>query len=100
MRIVFRQTGGVAGLIRGVELDSNELPPDQLRRLDQFLGSRDAEKLAAARAPGARDAMTYRLRVERPEGDVTLAFDEPNLPSGLEALIDFLQPQLRPRKPE
>jgi len=99
VRISLRQTGGVAGLIRGVELESDELPPDQRRALETFLASDEASRLAA-RSPAARDALTYRLRVERPGGELTFAFDEPSLPPQLEALVDFLQPRLRPRAPE
>ena len=99
MRIFLRQAGGVAGLIRGVELESDELPPDQRRALETFLDSDEASRLEA-RSPAARDALTYRLRVERPGGEVTFAFDEPSLPPQLEALVDFLQSRLRPRAPE
>ena len=99
MRIVFRQAGGVAGLIRGAELDSEELPADQRRALEAFLESSKSQGLAA-RSPAARDALTYRFRVERPGGEVTFAFDEPSLPPELEALVDLLQSRLRPRPPE
>jgi hypothetical protein len=99
VRIVFRQAGGFAGLIRGVELDSEELPPDQRRALEAFLGSSKPEGLAA-HSPATRDALTYRLRIERPSGSVAFAFDEPNLPPELESLVDFLQSRLRPCAPE
>ena len=99
VRIVFRQAGGVAGLIRGVEIESNELPPDQRQALEAFLESPEAKGLEV-RSSAARDALTYRLRVERVGGAVSFAFDEPSLPPQLESLVDFLQPRLRPLAPE
>jgi hypothetical protein len=100
VRIVFRQSGGVAGLIRGCELESDELPPDQRRRLQQLVDACDLASLEGGRSPSARDAMTYQLRIEQPKGSVSVRFDESALPADCERLVDFLQPYLGPREPE
>jgi hypothetical protein len=101
VKLIFRQSGGITGLIRGCELDTDALPPSQGRRLQQLLDACDLQPCDVSTGPSdARDATTYRLCLERPEGVVQVACDEAALPAGFEPLIDFLQEFLGPRVPD
>jgi hypothetical protein len=101
VKITFRQSGGFAGLIQGCELESDDLSPDERARLLQLVDACERATRSAPQAPSrARDAMTYRLNVDRPKaGALRLAFDETTSPE-CDRLVEFLQKYVGPRKPE
>jgi hypothetical protein len=87
-------SGGVAGLLRGTEVDAHELDVDERQALE-----RHAESPAAATADRARDLLNYELEIHT-RGEVRrVAFDELNTPSDLAGLVRRLSGRSRPVKP-
>ena len=97
MKVKLRQTGGFAGLIRGCDLDSAELPKKEAAQLDQLLRQPSAKPRPATGA--ARDLTSYEVTVETPQGSKTLSFDDLAIPEGTAALIEFLRRRCKPLPP-
>jgi hypothetical protein len=95
VRVEFRQSGGFAGLVRGCELDSADLPPDTQRALERVL--REGAAPPAATPPPLADALAYELRCLRGGDELRLRFDERSLSPAQRAVVDALTPLLRPR---
>jgi hypothetical protein len=96
MKVVFRQSGGFAGLIRGTELDAEDLPPEQVVALRSLVERNDLQG-ASGESTEARDLRTYELTVKTDEGVHRVAFDERNIPEGLAPLLDTLKERSGPR---
>ncbi|MEM7309160.1 MAG: protealysin inhibitor emfourin [Planctomycetota bacterium] len=98
MRVLFRQTGGLAGLVRGCELDVEELAPVPRRALERLLAQAGGERELRLRSGAARGAEVYELHVERDRSEaLRIELDEAVLDEPLFELIDFLQERAAPR---
>ncbi len=97
MRVEFRQSGGFAGLVRGCELDSAELPPEAQRALERVV--REARAISAPRPGRLADALAYELRCVRDGAELRVRFDEVSLSPAQQAVVESLTPYLRPRPP-
>jgi hypothetical protein len=92
----FRQTGGFAGLSRGCELDTAELPRADAAELERLLAATDLAAVAPARARGA-DRQQYEVVVERRGAPpVEARFDDGALTDELAALVTFLRKRAKP----
>ena len=97
MRVRFRQTGGFAGLIRGCELDSEELPQQEAAQLVQL--SRQPPAAPRRTTGAARDLTSYEVTVETPQGSKVFSFDDLGIPAEAAPLIEFLRRRSKPLPP-
>jgi hypothetical protein len=98
MKVVFRQSGGFAGLMLGTELNTNDLPPEEAATLRSLVRQSDLQRPIGETASRARDLRTYEITVETDEGDVHhVAFDDSNVPRGVGPLLDMLRERAGPR---
>lgn len=102
MRVRFAVEGGLAhfpGLAEGIEIDLPSLPEAEAAELAALLER--AARLAAAPARRAgtsgrgADRRTYRITLERPEGQVTLRLEEPFADAELGRLVRTLESLVR-----
>ncbi len=91
MKVVFRQSGGFAGLIRGVELDTDDLPPEKAAELYSLVQQSDLQSTRGGSESRWRDLQTYEISVETGEGVYEVAFDDSNIPAGVAPLLAFLK---------
>jgi hypothetical protein len=96
MKLVFRQSGGYAGLIRGVELDTDDLPPEEAAELHSLVQQSDLQSTSVEDESGWRDQQTYEISVETDEGVYDVAFDDSNIPPGTAPLLGFLKKRSEP----
>ena len=97
MKVRFRQTGGFAGLIRGCELDSADLPQKEAAQLDRL--SRQSPGAPRSSTGAARDLTSYEVTVETPEGSKVFSFDDLGIPEGAAPLIELLRRRCKPLPP-
>ena len=100
MKIVYRQSGGFAGLYRGCELDVGELPAAEAAEVERLLALGRAGDGAAAATPapsGARDLRSHEVRIEGDDGETLVSFDDAGVPAGAEGLLRYLQKRSGPR---
>lgn len=99
MRVIFRQSGGFAGLIEGCELDTARLPSKEAARL-RALVKRSRPHLArpvtTGRRSEARDLCCYEITIHADDAVHHRSFDEMSLPKGASALVAYLRKHARP----
>lgn len=99
MRIKFQFQGGYGGLFAtkplACDVEVEELPEEQRTRLLDLIrkagimeGQQETE---APKAGRARDAYTYRLRVQGEGIDRSMAFDDASASPAVRPLLQFLQ---------
>ena len=97
MKVTFRQSGGFAGLSRGCELDTAELPAAEAAKLEAMVAASGLDRRPPATPPGARDLTNYEIRVETPAGATVAAFDDLNAPPEAADLLAYLRRSSGPR---
>jgi hypothetical protein len=96
-KIRFRQSGGFAGLVRGVDVPAAELSAADRRALEEHV--KDRRAAPPPRATAARDLVTYELELDTGAGQVRLEFDEASVPDDLSSIIESLARRARPMQP-
>jgi hypothetical protein len=98
MKVVFRESGGFAGLSLGTELNTDDLPLEEAATLRSLVQQSDLQSPIGETASRARDLRTYEITVEPDEGDpYHVAFDDSNVPRGVRPLVDMLTERAGPR---
>jgi hypothetical protein len=96
MRVKFLQTGGVVGAVRGCELDSSTLPPEDARELASLVQASGISASGEFLSPAGRDLRLYEIQVESGTGNVAVTFDDMTLPEPARALVSFLRRNAKP----
>ncbi len=100
MKVTFRETGGVAGLTRGIELDTSSLPPADAKHLEQLvLALRDRPRRTLDTS-NARDLTNYDITIHDAGVTHHLSFNDMTLSEDAQPLINLLQRQSRPVNPK
>lgn len=104
LRVIFEQSGGVAGLMLGCELDRSQLAPDDAEELTRLVAASGLTAPSAATGPGggaqgARDLRIYVIIVETDSGETRAVFDDATIPDTVGPLLEFLMDRARPRPP-
>jgi hypothetical protein len=97
MRLTYRKSGGVAGLLQGAELDSTTLPPQEAQQLKGLLAAYAKTGPVHLTTPGARDLFLHDLTIDTPAGPVRFLFDDGRIPPEAKALIRHLEGMARLR---
>jgi hypothetical protein len=97
MKVKFRQSGGYAGLLRGADLDTAELPAGERQRIEAMIEALPETK--GARASRGADLTGYEIEIETPQGTRALSFDDLSVPEGMKKLLEMLQKKAGPVEP-
>ena len=97
-RISFRQSGGFAGLIRGCDLDFDELPAAAAAALTTLLERRPSAEPASRSAPHP-DAFQFSLRVQDETGEREGPLSSDEQTPAIDPLLRYLQSRSKPCKP-
>lgn len=97
MRIRFERSGGFAGLVQAVTVDTASLPEGEARALEELVqGARLAELPTARPAPArGADRLCYRLTVEAEGRRQEIEVCEPDVPDRLQPLLRQLAKMAR-----
>jgi len=97
MRVRFLQSGGVAGVARGCELDSSMLPPDEARELESLVRASALAVSGTYVSPAGRDLRLYEIQVDSGAERVRVTYDDGTLPARARPLMNFLRRSAKPR---
>jgi hypothetical protein len=100
MRVKFLQSGGVVGVVRGCDLDTALLAPDDARELESLVrasGITASGEFRAENTAAARDLRLYEIRVESDTVNATVSFDDETLPEQARPLVSFLRRNAKPQ---
>ena len=89
MLVHFERTGGVAGLRSAAIIDTEKLPPDQAREIQELMEVAEFFDLPEAIGGPAQaaDAFQYRLTVEAGNRRHTITVSETAAPSSMRPLL-------------
>ena len=96
MKVSFRQSGGFAGLVKGVDLDSSNMAADQGQQLEKLAAASGIQGSTTARLQVARDLMQYDIRIEQNSQVSKLSFDDKTVPPAVQPLLTYLKSQAHP----
>lgn len=97
MEISFIQSGGFAGLIRGVRLDADTLAAPERVELERLVAGCGVERSCACVAEPARDRTRYDLAIDLDGRVVRLSCDDASVPPAARPLINFLAARATPQ---
>jgi hypothetical protein len=100
MRVTFRLSGGFAGTIRGVDLDTARMSDPDRRRLRTLVEGSGIEGKTEFVSERSRDLSLYEIRILREEGAASLVCDQDHLPDSARALLSYLAERARPMPPD
>jgi emfourin len=99
MHVSFRQSGGVPGFVKGVDLDTGTLDRTVARRLEQLVAESGIEGQETRCSKASRDLRQYEI-VIRSEGVVaSLTCDDGTVPKEARPLLRFLTERAGPVAP-
>jgi len=96
MKVGFRQSGGFAGLIRGVDLDTSKMDATQARELEELVAASGIQGSASAHSQTARDLFLYGITIDDNNHAASVSFDDSTIPSAVQPLLKYLKAQARP----
>jgi len=95
MKITFKQTGGFAGVVKSVQIDSESIPTPERQALESLVEGSGFWDLSAGEPRQMPDAEGYFLCVESGERSHALHLCGPDVPDQLRPLIRYLAQQSR-----
>jgi hypothetical protein len=93
MKIEVKRSGGVAGLrLPPVTVDSDRLPADDARKLQELIGAADFFNLPpkSPTPPRGADRIQYTVAVDTGDRRHQVQLSEDQMPEGLQRLVDWL----------
>ena len=90
MKIVFKQTGGFAGLQKVVELDCDEIPDQEAAHIKTLISRASFFDIEQPSVNAMPDQENYTLSVESNDGSRTMHLSKSNVPDTLQPLVGFL----------
>lgn len=98
VRVFFRQSGGLAGQIRGCELDDEELGTNEGHQLRDLVDKTGIKASFERCDPRVRDAEVYEIRLDYGAEQVHVRIDEASLTEQYAPLVEYLQSRAEPRE--
>jgi hypothetical protein len=98
VKLTFTQSGGFTGLMRGVTIDTRDLPDEECQRLESLVRTSGLLARPGIEASRAVDARQYELVIEDGSTTHTVAFDETTKPPAAAPLIKELQARAKPQR--
>ena len=96
MKVSFRQSGGFAGLIRGVDLDTAQMDADAAQELEALVSASGIVGHKKARTHAGRDLVQYEIKIEQDEEISKRSFDDKTIPTDVQPLLKYLRSQSHP----
>jgi hypothetical protein len=99
-RIKFERTGGFTGMTITRDLKLEDLPEDQVERLQELLDDLDFDELSerTADARPMPDQFQYVITLETKDGEHTLVTGDGSAPEKMQELLKLLNRLVRIRK--
>lgn len=100
MRIFFLQSGGFAGVIRGVRLDAAELGAGDRAELERLVADCGLDGSCERFTAGGRDRRRYDLAIDRGGRIDRLTCDDGSVPDAVRPLVAFMAARATPQGPD
>lgn len=96
MRILFERSGGFAGMLMNVSIDTAKLPPTEASQVKSMVEAAAFFDLPEAIAASAQpDRFQYHLTVAERKRKHSITVSESSMPGSLKPLVDWLMDAAR-----
>ncbi len=95
MKVRFRQTGGIGGLVLGCDVDTDMLSQDDRQRLARLVEQARLPRIGINKESRGRDLTVYEVVVEDAGKTLRAIVDDMTAPPHLEPLLEFLRSRAR-----
>jgi hypothetical protein len=96
MKVRFDQSGGFAGLLRGCELDTSTLPPDEAKQLEMLVKASEMPATGEFLSNSSRDLHQYEITIEDGASIRSVIMDDESLPASAKPLVGYLKKCAKP----
>lgn len=98
MKVIFRQSGGYAGLILSCELDTSSMEAREAQALQSLVERSGFPRweTMGGRTPQAADLTNYEITVETDKSIYKIAFDDLTIPENILPLLEYLKACAKP----
>jgi hypothetical protein len=100
MVVRFTQSGGYAGLLKGCELDTKALPPEEAKTLEDLVEASALPASGEFLSNSSRDLRQYEISIDNGRSKTSVVFDEETVPQSAKPLISYLAKCSKPIAPD
>jgi hypothetical protein len=100
MVVRFVQSGGYAGLLKGCELDTKTLPPEEAKTLEGLVKASALPAKGKFLSNSSRDLREYEIAIDDGKSKKSVVFDEQTVPKSAKPLISYLEKHSKPLAPD
>ncbi len=97
MKVQFVQSGGFVGAVKGCELDTASLDPDQAQELERLVRGSGIANSGESLSDTGRDLQQYEITIEDGDQRIAVTLDDETLPQSAKALVGLLKKHARAR---
>jgi hypothetical protein len=97
MKISFRQSGGFAGLFKGCDLDTEQMPAHEAATLESLVEQSRLPDSITEHTPQARDIGHYVITIDAGGHVRRASVDDQTLPESARPLLRFLLQRAKPQ---
>lgn len=90
MKVKFRQTGGVAGLAKSADLETEAMTPEEEAALRELVEQADFFRMQQAERAVMPDSTQYQISIESQGRTHDIYLNHSGLPEALKPLVKFL----------
>jgi hypothetical protein len=95
----FTQSGGFAGLVKGCEIDTKTLSPENAKELEQLVKAAAILGSGEFLSRSGRDLQQYEIAIEDGSRKISVIFDDQSVPQSVKPLIGYLKKCAKPKAP-
>ena len=99
MKVRFTQSGGFAGLVKGCEVDTTTLSPQNAKELEQLVKAAAISGSGEFLSRSGRDLQQYEITIEDGNRKASVIFDDQSVPQSVKPLVGYLKKCSKPIAP-
>jgi Emfourin len=99
MKVVFVQSGGVTGVVKGCEIDTQALAPEDATAFQALVAGSGIFASGEFVSVSARDLSQYEITIEESGARIALVCDDETVPASAKPLLGYLKQRARPQRP-
>ena len=95
----FTQSGGFAGLVKGCDIDTATLSPENAKELEQLVKAAGISGSGELLSRSGRDLQQYEITIEDGTRKASVIVDDQSAPQSVKPLIGYLKKCAKPKAP-
>jgi hypothetical protein len=100
MKVRFRESGGVIGMVKGCDLDSTDFAQDAAEKFEMLVQASGISRSDEVLSDSARDLKQYEIAIEDGNRKTTVIYDDSSIPQSAKSLLRFLKKHSTPSPPD